>query len=520
MSTLLGQVLLNRYRVDSFLGRGGMAEVYKVWDSHRNAWMAMKVLHEDLALDNIFLRRFKREAKTLEHLQHPNIVRFYGMEQEGRLIFMLMDYVDGESLKHKIFDANGALPFNEIYEITTQLAWALKYAHAEGFVHSDVKPANIMLDSSGQVQLSDFGITRMAESTTMTMVGAGTPAYMSPEQIRGEQPNAQTDIYALGIVLYEMLTGERPFTGELATGKGTTSEKVRWEQTNLQAVPPSRWNSEISSGLNTLVLKTLAKNKEERFQDIGAFLQMLSEVFIELLEKEKLIKNNVPVEKKKIASPKTHSFPFREKANKWSQKNKKTLLIILGSIPIFLFLGYLFGGLSSRKVSLPAQPSPTALGIFEHATTIAEETKVASISTTKEAEISVSQATFPTIPSPPPLTKTSDVPDTPEDFLVYYFDMVIFEKDFETGWGFLTDDYQIESKGFGNYIAFWKTVDKWSYTNINLEYIDSQRIRVHISFTLIYNTGQAPSVLNDIKYCLTKDKYDQTWKFDIAGSCN
>jgi len=198
-SSLIGKILINRYRVDSFLGRGGMAEVYKVWDSHRNAWMAMKVLHEDLALDNVFLRRFKREAKTLEHLQHPNIVRFYGLEQEGRIIFMLMDYVDGESLKHKIFDANGAMPFEEIYEITTQLAWALKYAHAEGFVHSDVKPANIMLNSSGQVELSDFGITRMAEVTTMTMVGAGTPAYMSPEQVRGEAPAPQTDVYALGL---------------------------------------------------------------------------------------------------------------------------------------------------------------------------------------------------------------------------------------------------------------------------------------------------------------------------------
>ena len=213
-----------------------MAEVYKVWDSKRGVHLAMKLMHEDLALDNVFLRRFKREARTLEKLQHPNIVRFYGLEQEGRLVFMLMDFVDGESLKHRIFDARGPIPLDEVYEVIQPVCQALRYAHGEGFVHADVKPGNIMIDKTGRVLLSDFGIARMTESSTVTMAGAGTPAYMAPEQARGETPLIQTDIYALGIVLYEMVTGERPFTGELATISGTSGEKTRWEQMNLN--PP------------------------------------------------------------------------------------------------------------------------------------------------------------------------------------------------------------------------------------------------------------------------------------------
>ena len=198
MAELLGRIIKNRYRVDKSLGRGGMAEVYKVWDMERNATLAMKVLHEDLALDNAFLRRFQREAQTLRALQHPNIVRFYELEQDGRLAFILMDYVEGESFKHKIFDAHGPMPFDQISAVMRPLCQALEYAHKQGFTHSDVKPGNIMLDNHGRVMLMDFGIARMTKSATVTMLGVGTPAYMSPEQARGNPPSPQSDIYAVG----------------------------------------------------------------------------------------------------------------------------------------------------------------------------------------------------------------------------------------------------------------------------------------------------------------------------------
>ena len=142
MSDLVGKVLANRYRVDTFIGRGGMADVYKVWDLQRNAFLAMKILYPDLAVDRVFVRRFTREAQTLSKLQHPNIVRFYGLERFEDLVFLLMDYVDGVTLSKEIFDANKPLSLNRTLEIIRPICGALNYAHVSGFVHTDIKPSN------------------------------------------------------------------------------------------------------------------------------------------------------------------------------------------------------------------------------------------------------------------------------------------------------------------------------------------------------------------------------------------
>lgn len=272
MANLVGRVILNRYGVRTFLGRGGMAEVYHVWDNQRMSFLAMKVLHEDLALDKIFIRRFAREANNLAHLQHPNIVRFYGFERQGRLAYMLMEYIEGETLKHLIYDSEKALPLDQLHVVMQGVCGALHYAHNMGVVHCDIKPANIMIDRSGSAQLADFGIARMTDTATATLVGVGTPAYMAPEQIRGEDPTPQTDIYALGIVLYEMLTGgERPFTGEHAQITGGTGEKVRWEHLHLSPPSPKTWNPDLSPKLEHLVLRALEKDPTKRYPDVLAF---------------------------------------------------------------------------------------------------------------------------------------------------------------------------------------------------------------------------------------------------------
>jgi serine/threonine-protein kinase len=243
-----------------------MAEVYKVWDAHRSTALAMKVLHEDLAYDRVFMRRFQREANTLAQLQHPNIVRFYGLEQDGPLAFMLLDYVDGENLKRLIFDAAGPMSPDQTLLIMRSVCSALQFAHGEGMVHCDIKPGNIMIHRNGTVLVADFGIARMTDAATTTMVGMGTPAYMAPEQIGGLDPTPGTDIYALGIVLYEMLTGgERPFTGEHAQTTGSTSEKVRWEHIHLEAPSPRLYNPDISPELEAVVFKCLHKEPNKRF---------------------------------------------------------------------------------------------------------------------------------------------------------------------------------------------------------------------------------------------------------------
>jgi serine/threonine protein kinase len=278
MSNLVGQLLANRYRVEALIGHGGMAEVYKVWDIDRSVPLALKLLHEDLAQDVVFLRRFRREAQTLAQLQHPNIVRFYGLDQDDLSAFILMDYVEGTTLRAEIARCHGQ-PMNgeAILGYLRPICAALNYAHRQGKVHCDVKPANILIDKTGHVFVSDFGIARMTESaTTTTMVGAGTPAYMSPEQARGENPTPQADIYALGVMLFEMLTGgERPFTGDLAQTTGSTSEKVRWEQMNLRPPSPRKWDPQITPEVEAIVLRCLEKDPIQRFASTLDLLKAL-----------------------------------------------------------------------------------------------------------------------------------------------------------------------------------------------------------------------------------------------------
>lgn len=276
MTRLVNQTLSNRYHVQEFLGRGGMAEVYKVWDSKKMVYLAAKVLDKELALDRIFLRRFKREADNLAELQHPNIVRSYDLEQDGRLAFLLMDFIEGETLKEIIFDANGPMGTEEVLKILGPVLRALQYAHNVGIIHCDIKPSNIMVHKNSTVYITDFGIARKLEAATATMVGVGTPAYMAPEQITGKDATPATDIYSLGIVLFEMLTGgERPFTGEQAAITGTVSEKIRWEQLHLNPSSPRIWNPNINPVLENVVLKCLEKDPEKRYQSSLELLNAL-----------------------------------------------------------------------------------------------------------------------------------------------------------------------------------------------------------------------------------------------------
>jgi LysM repeat protein/tRNA A-37 threonylcarbamoyl transferase component Bud32 len=280
MPDLTGQTLKGRYRVEALLGRGGMAEVYKAWDTWRNYHVAVKVMREDLAEDLEFLRRFRREATALAKLAHENIVRFYAFEQDDLTAFIVMDYVEGTTLRAEIARADGPLPSERVLAITRQVCAALNYAHLEGVIHRDVKPGNIMLRPDGRVLLSDFGISKAmdAATATATTVSVGTPAYMSPEQCAGQAPDGRTDVYSLGVVVYEMLAGRRPFVGDLAPETITnTTERIRWEQMHAAAPALRKLNPAVSREVEAAVMTALAKDREARWPTVAVFGEALEQ---------------------------------------------------------------------------------------------------------------------------------------------------------------------------------------------------------------------------------------------------
>jgi serine/threonine-protein kinase len=426
MNPIIGRTLNNRYRVVDSIGRGGMAEVYKVWDEERATYLALKLLREDLAQDRIFLRRFKREAKTLAKLQHPNIVRFYGMEQDSRLAFMLMDFVEGENLKVEIFDLDGApMTAERVIEIMRPVCSALHYAHGQGMVHCDVKPSNIMIKHSGEVLLADFGVARMTDAATATMVGMGTPAYMAPELVRGDDPTPQTDIYSLGVILFEMLTGgERPFTGERAETTGSTSEKVRWEQMHLE--PPSlrNWNLDAPSELEAVLRRCLEKDPAKRYGSTIELLNAMDDAVGEegptrIEEPVKVVPENELVLAAEHLMAEPALKPGQKEARAPEPSEKKRLpkwvwMVGVGSIALLVLAGLgSFGGQSTRGVS-EERARQTAVAFGLQATQSVAETATAGLTSTvaptvtATATITTTSIPTPTIPPGATIVSESD----------------------------------------------------------------------------------------------------------------
>jgi hypothetical protein len=280
MKIVIGQTLLDRYRVDAFLASGGMGAVYRVWDLKRNVPLAMKVLHSNLGEDPAVFKSFKREAISLKKLAHPNIVPFYGLYEEGENAFLLQRFIDGPTLKELLNENKGRpIPVADALVYLKTIAAALHFAHSSTVVHCDVKPGNVLLDKGGNVYLTDFGIARHADSTTTTMVGLGTPAYMAPEQILEKSVSPATDIYALGVMLFEMVTGQRPFQGNekgTETAGPTVRERIIYGHLQLPPPDPRSINPQISVELSRAILKALEKDPKHRYSSTQELFEAVS----------------------------------------------------------------------------------------------------------------------------------------------------------------------------------------------------------------------------------------------------
>jgi serine/threonine-protein kinase len=265
-----GQGKLGKYDLRGVLGRGAMGTVYDGWDAAIERRVAIKTVRLADADDEETaeaLARFKREAQAAGRLSHPNIVGVYDYGETDQIAYIVMEFVEGRSLK-SLLDQERRLPPVEAVEIMTQVLAGLAYSHARGVIHRDVKPANMMLTSEGQVKIADFGIARI-ESSNMTSVGTvmGTPAYMPPEQFLGEPVDARSDIYAAGVMLYHLLTGERPYEGTMAS---ITTKKLSAE------VPPLPSARGVLPVFDEVVSRAMARSPAERYPSAGAFSAALT----------------------------------------------------------------------------------------------------------------------------------------------------------------------------------------------------------------------------------------------------
>ena len=275
---------LGRYELRERLGRGGMATVYKGWDTNLDRWVAVKVLHDHLADDVDFKKRFSHEAKLIAGLNHPNIVQIYDFDEVDRadsaIYYMVMPFVDGPSLWAVMSarqKAGERMSLAEVSRVMESVCGALSYAHQQGITHRDVTPGNILFTERGQIVLADFGLARLVSGARLTQTGTtiGTPVYMSPEQGMGLPGDTRSDIYSLGIILFEMLAGRTPFDGDSAFA--IIMKHVNDPIPNLGKTPNTT-SATMSAALQTVIGRALAKDANDRYQTADEFLADFKQV--------------------------------------------------------------------------------------------------------------------------------------------------------------------------------------------------------------------------------------------------
>ena len=348
MENLVSRVLSGRYRVDEFIDQGGMSYIYKAWDLVLQRDVALKVLKPELANDREFTERFIIEAMAACKMKHENIVTLYDVGFEGDIRYLALEYVEGKNIKELI---NEQTCFDELRacQIITQVLRALEHAHSKNIIHRDIKPENIVIDKSGNAKVLDFGIARITEdqSVTKANVAIGTVQYVSPEQVLGKEITAASDIYSLGLVFYEMLTGRRAFDG-------TEAVNILLKQINEDPPRPRSIKPELSDGVEKVLLCALQKDKEKRY---SSATEMLADMFAIMNGKEPAIARKVmhEIEQEKRAKEAEKIAVQKHLRAKERQKNihnvkrsvKKHYNVFLWAIPVFLIIisGIIYWGM-------------------------------------------------------------------------------------------------------------------------------------------------------------------------------
>ncbi len=276
------------FRVTGHLGKGGMGDVYKAIQEPLGRTVALKLLADQGSANDEAIARFETEARAIARLNHNNIVSLYEFGQENGIHFFAMQFVDGSTLD-QILQKKKTLPVYIVMDFAKQICRGLLYAHRQGIIHRDIKPHNILITRDGTCLISDFGIAQIARENRITLTGIaiGTPEYMSPEQAKGEELDHQTDIYSLGILLYEMLTGNPPFTGK-------NPVSVAYNQVHNQPIPPSTNREDIPKRLELIILKALKKDRKDRYKSIEGMLNDLDTVVVD--EKSNLFESLIKKE--------------------------------------------------------------------------------------------------------------------------------------------------------------------------------------------------------------------------------
>ncbi len=310
----IGLVLDNRYRLKRLVGIGGMAMVFEADDLLKKTTVAVKILKEEFAADEVAVQRFINESKAVLMLSHPNIVKIFDVSVKGEYKYIVMEYIDGITLK-AYMQRKGALSVKETIAYSIQILRALEHAHLGGVIHRDIKPQNIMLLRSGQIKVTDFGIAKLPDAKTLTATdkAIGTVYYISPEQAAGEKGiDRRADLYSVGVMMYEMITGKLPFDGE-------NPVSIALKQISEEPKPPHELNPNIPEGLEQIILFAMEKDKDKRFQTATQMIDLL-----------KRVRENPGVVFKQKNTPKKHSG---------TQSKKSTMLpIIMGVASAFLLV--------------------------------------------------------------------------------------------------------------------------------------------------------------------------------------